>query len=68
MSLMPMREFTLAKKELTVKKLFSSEDKMNSLVGIPAGAVQTKWAHWDLNPDLRVSSRFIVPVTHHKIS
>jgi len=51
-----------------VEKLFRGEDKMNSQVGIPAGAVQTKWAHWDLNPDLRVSSRFIVPVTHHKIS
>ena len=25
-----------------------------------------KWEHWDLNPDLRVSSRFIVPVNHHE--
>ena len=39
-----------------VEKLFRGEDKMNSWVRIPAGAVQNKWDHWDSNPDLRVSS------------
>jgi site-specific recombinase XerD len=51
-----------------VEKLFREGSKMMGWVHIPAGVVQNKWAHWDLNPDLRVSSRFIVPVTHHKIS
>ncbi len=32
------------------------------------GVEQNKWEHWDLNPDLRVSSRFIVPVNHHLFS
>ena len=30
-----------------VEKLFRGEDKMNSWVRIPAGAVQNKWDHWN---------------------
>ncbi len=54
------------KGKLAVEKLFRGSEKMTLEVQIPAGAVATKWEHWDLNPDLRVSSRFLVPVTHHE--
>ena len=54
------------KGKFAVEKLFRGEPKNVIEVQIPAGAVQNKWEHWDLNPDLRVSSRFIVPVTHHQ--
>ena len=39
-----------------VEKLFRGDEEMIDWVRIPAGAVQNKWGHWDLNPDLRVSS------------
>ncbi|EQB67526.1 MAG: phage integrase family protein [Thermoplasmatales archaeon E-plasma] len=54
------------KGKLAVEKLFRGSEKMTLEDQIPAGAVATKWEHWDLNPDLRVSSRFLVPVTHHE--
>jgi len=49
-----------------VEKLFRDGEDLILEVQIPAGAGQNKWEHWDLNPDLRVSSRFLVPVTHHE--
>ena len=49
-----------------VEKLFRDGEDLILEVQIPAGAGQNKWEHWDSNPDLRVSSWFIVPVTHHK--
>ena len=39
-----------------VERLFRGDEEMMDWVQIPAGAVLNKWGHWDLNPDLRVSS------------
>ena len=52
----------------TLKSQNDGGSKKTVRVQIPAGGGQNKWEHWDLNPDLRVSSWFIVPVTHHYIS
>ena len=49
-----------------VEKLFRDGEDLILEGQILAGAVQNKWEHWDSNPDLRVSSWFIVPVTHHR--
>ena len=49
-----------------LKSQNDGSSKKTVRVQIPAGAGQNKWEHWDSNPDLRVSSWFIVPVTHHR--
>ena len=47
-----------------VERLFRDEGDLNQRVQKGAGAEQDRWAHWDLNPDLRVSLRVIAPVYH----
>ena len=47
-----------------VERLFRDEGDLNQKVQKEAGADLNRWAHWDLNPDLRVSLRVIAPVYH----
>ena len=44
------------KGKYAVEKLFRKGDEMTEKVQIPAGNDVILWGHWDLNPDLRVSS------------
>ena len=44
------------KEKYAVEKLFRKWDEMTEEVQIPAGNDVILWGHWDLNPDLRVSS------------
>ena len=44
------------KGKYAVEKLFRKGYEMTEKVQIPAGTDMIRWGHWDLNPDLRVSS------------
>jgi len=61
-------EETVEKGKSAVEKLFRGGEDLNPEDQKYVGALAKRWEHWDLNPDLRVSSWFIVPVTHHEIS
>ena len=60
-----MSTFKAAEKgRSAVEKFFREEEDLNPMVRKKMGAATNKWAHWDLNPDLRVSLRVIAPVNH----